>query len=372
MPPKKVLSLLEGFHSRDVHFSDGQIFGSMCTIPHPTAVKAHCLFLESNLGNRGLYPGTAEMENEVILEVGELLGLSGPKGQILSGGTEANILALWAARETTGKDRVLMARNAHFSFKKACQMLGLETVEIDLDENYVMDVQDLSAKIDHRTAAVIAVAGITETGLCDPIEKIGKALEGRNIPLHVDAAFGGFVLPFLDKPPIFDFTVPQLTSMTVDPHKMGMGTIPGGMLLYRDDSYLEGIRSHAPYLTEHTHYSITGTKGSAGVASAYAAIRSLGKDGYKKNVQKCMENVDRLIAGAKLLGMDPAVEPLTNVVVLDVGKDPGPKAIHTALKKEGYWTSLCREPPGLRLVIMPHIEPDHIDGLLQALAKVIQ
>ncbi len=368
-PRKKVLSKLEDFSTMDRHFTEGSIFGSMCTRPHDLALHAHAMFLESNLGNRGLYPGTAEMEKELVEDVGTLLHLSDPAGQVVSGGTESNIIALWASREKTNRKRVLLPASAHFSFIKACQMLKMEPVVVPLDEEYVMDLDSLEGALEEELpACIVTVAGATETGYWDPIDKVGAMIRGKDVPLHVDAAFGGFVLPFIDDPPEFDFAIPEVTSITIDPHKMGMGTIPSGMIIYRQDSFLSGIRSQSPYLTQRTHYSVTGTKGSAGVASAYSAVKSLGRRGYARVVKRCMEMTDYAIVKAENIGISPSLPPKINVLVLDVEE---PEELYQKLMGEGLFASVSKNPPGLRLVIMPHVDRSSLDRFFSAVEGVL-
>ena len=80
------------------------------------------------------------------------------------------------------------------------------------------------------------MAGTTEFGQVDPVEEIGRIAEEKDVFFHVDAAFGGFVIPFLEGCPLkFDFAVPGVSSIAIDPHKMGMSTIPSGGLLYRNE-----------------------------------------------------------------------------------------------------------------------------------------
>ncbi|HID73633.1 MAG TPA: tyrosine decarboxylase MfnA, partial [Thermoplasmata archaeon] len=119
LPEVEVRALLADFHRMDSHFSDGRVFGSMCTEPHPLAIEAHMRFIEANLGNAGLYPGTAEMERQVIHMIGSLLHHPSASGQVVSGGTEANITALWIARNLSRRREVIFPASAHFSFEKA-------------------------------------------------------------------------------------------------------------------------------------------------------------------------------------------------------------------------------------------------------------
>ena len=93
---EEVLSLLAGYRSRDVPHS--RIFSSMCTVPHEIALAAHALFVSTNLGDPGLYPGTAEIERRLIADLGNLLHGTGTGGYATSGGTESNIQAIRIAK----------------------------------------------------------------------------------------------------------------------------------------------------------------------------------------------------------------------------------------------------------------------------------
>jgi len=111
----QVLKELEGFLSKDLQYS--RILSSMCTDPHPVAVKAHIMFIRSNLGDPGLFPGTAELERKLISELGELFGKKDVYGYVGSGGTEGNIQAIRAAKNTSKKaENIVVPESAHFSF----------------------------------------------------------------------------------------------------------------------------------------------------------------------------------------------------------------------------------------------------------------
>ena len=103
MDRSELMVLLERYRKMDVSFESGRIFGSMCTSPHKLAREVHSIFQEANLGNPGLYPGSARMERDVICMLGSLLNLKEPHGHVLSGGTEANITAMYVAKKRTRK-----------------------------------------------------------------------------------------------------------------------------------------------------------------------------------------------------------------------------------------------------------------------------
>ena len=115
----KIFEELDKFGERDFTFASGRIIGSMCTQPHPIAKKAYMKFLETNLGDPELFPGTKEIESKLISFISNLLNV--PKnsgGQIVSGGTEGNITAMWIAKQLTGKKEIIIPESAHFSFQK--------------------------------------------------------------------------------------------------------------------------------------------------------------------------------------------------------------------------------------------------------------
>ena len=363
-----IMKELEVASSRDFHFSDGRVISSMCTEPLEIARIAHNKFIEANLGNAGMYPGTLDLERQVIKGIGQLLGNENTAGGILSGGTEANITALWLARNITGKKKVIFPKSAHFSFHKACDILAMEPVMVDLNENFTIDIDQVAAKIDDELCAIVGIAGTTELGAVDDIPALAE-LVPENAFLHVDAAFGGFVLPFLENSPKFDFSIPEVASINSDPHKMGMATIPSGALLVREREWIRKIHKDAPYLDMSGQLSaLSGTRSSAAVAATYAAMRSLGRDGYVKLVEQCMDVTGYALQKARKLGLKPVMEPLMNILCLYV---PEPRSIQKKLDVKGWKVSVAQNPKSLRLVIMPHVTHKSIDGMFADLEESI-
>lgn len=358
--------------AEDLHFSDGRIFASMCAQPLDVAAEAHMKFLEANLGNAGLYLGTLRLERQVVGALASMLHGQDAEGSVVSGGTEANITALWVARNITGKKKVIFPRSAHFSFHKACDILGLEPCMIDLTDEFVVDMDEVEKFVDETVCAVVGVAGTTELGTVDDIEGLGRLLpEGAF--LHVDAAFGGFVLPFLEllgtEVRTFDFRIPEVSSITIDPHKMGMSTIPAGALLLRHGEQMDVIRKDAPYLdTVGQTPALSGTRCSAAVAATYAAMRFLGEEGYLKLVGECMDVTRHALDQGIELGLEPVIEPLMNIVCFYVPDVYGTQA---ELEKLGWKVSVARNPESLRLVIMPYVTLESVDRLFADLGKVL-
>jgi tyrosine decarboxylase/aspartate 1-decarboxylase len=335
------------------------ILSSMCTLPHPVAVKAHAMFIETNLGDPGLFKGTVSLEQLLIQRLGELYHCPTACGYATSGGTESNIQALRIAKALAGKDHpnVVLPESAHFSFKKACDILGLEIRAVPLDWDYRVDVVKASDAVDTNTCCIIGVAGTTEYGMVDPIDDLAGIARDHNIFFHVDAAFGGMVLPFLPVSPPFDFSIPGVTSIAVDPHKMGMSTIPAGCLLIREEEHLCSLSVNTPYLTVKQEFTLSGTRPGAPVVGALAVLEYLGREGMEAVIAGCMKNTRRLITGMESFGIIRAATPDVNVATFSPVDVPLP------------WQVSWTRNGHLRIICMPHVHAGIIESFLKDIGE---
>jgi tyrosine decarboxylase/aspartate 1-decarboxylase len=355
---KEVLSLLTKAKRRDTSYD--KVLSSMCTKPHPIAVKAHMQFISSNMGDFGLFPGTKELEEEVIKMMGSMLGDANACGYLTTGGTESNIQALRTARNIKNKNHpnMVVPESAHFSFDKIADLLGIEIRKGSLDRDFKVNLDSVGNLIDNNTIALVGIAGSTEFGQIDPIDKLADLALSNDLFLHVDAAFGGFVIPYLDRKYDFDFSVKGVTSITSDPHKMGMSTIPAGGLLFKDEACLLPLEIDTPYLTIRKQHSLAGTRSGAAVAATYAVMKHLGQDGYRKIIKKCMKMTDMLVQGTRKIGLEPLIEPVMNIVALDV---PELDEVRKKLRAKGWVTSMTRNPRAMRIIVMPHLNETSIE-----------
>jgi tyrosine decarboxylase/aspartate 1-decarboxylase len=363
------MRILAETRARD--YSYDRFLSTMCTLPHPIAVRAHNMFLETNLGDPGLFPGVAELEERVVAMLGEMLGCPDASGYVSTGGTESNIQAIRAARNEAGRKdgNIVVPASAHFSFDKIGDLLCLEVRKAELDESLKVDLSSVESLLDEKTVALVGIAGTTEFGQVDPIEQLAKMAVERGIHLHVDAAFGGFVLPFLEKKFAWDFSVPGVSSITIDPHKMGMSTIPAGGLLFRGQECLSALETETHYLTKARQASLTGTRSGAAAAATYAVMMHLGREGFKRIVDYCMDLTHHLVKGAREIGIQPAIEPIMNVVALQV---PSTAEVREELMKRGWHVSMTREPNrALRLILMKHMTKKNIDLFLGDLQAIV-
>ncbi len=366
---REILKRLSLESGRDWKYSDGRILGSMCTSPHPFAKSVFEQFLDTNLGDAGLFPGTKELEKEAVGMLGSLLGKADAAGFILTGGTEANMMALWIARNMKRVEdpEVIVPETAHFSFEKAGDALGLKLVKAKMIERCV-DAGDVESKVNENTVAIVGISGSTEYGAMDDIGTLSKIALSNDVFLHVDAAFGGLVIPFLKELGYemeeFGFSLKGVSSITVDPHKMGLAPIPGGCLLLRDESDFNYIEKSSPYLTEKRHYTLSGTRTGASAAAVYAVLSHLGREGYRQNVERCMNLTMKLYEELKRLGFE-VIKPTMNILVFD---HEARDMIAEGLTKHGW--NVSRTTKGeIRLVIMPHVTEESVAGFASDLKK---
>jgi tyrosine decarboxylase/aspartate 1-decarboxylase len=370
---EEIESLLQEKKQKDLAYE--KILSSMCTYPHEIAAYAHKMFLESNLGDPGLFPGTKEMEDEVIRMVGALLGNENAFGYMSTGGTESNIQAIHAIRnrkrrEGLSETNIIVPETAHFSFDKIADILSVEVRKAALDEDLKVDVNSVEELIDNKTICVVGIAGTTEFGQIDPIKELASIANEKNIFLHVDAAFGGFVIPFLEEKYEFDFSLEGVSSISIDPHKMGMSTIPAGCILFRAESYLEELAVPTPYLTTKEQCSLIGTRSGASAAATFAVLKYLGREGLSKIVSECMRLTRILVRGAKGMGISPVIEPVMNMVTLSFPAAEVER-VANALEGKGWRVSVTRVPKALRLVITPHVKEETIKLFLEDLEDVV-
>ncbi len=376
----EVFRQLEEFKKRDMTHRSGKILGSMCTCPHPVGLRAYQMFLESNLGDPGLFKGTKAMEDEVITLLGDLLGKQDIHGHIITGGTEANIMAMRAARNFAKQENpgikdpeIIVPKSAHFSFKKAADMLCLNIMEAKLDSDYKVDITSIEEMLSENTVAVVAVAGTTELGKVDPVEDISNICLENNIYLHVDAAFGGYSIPFLTEMgyefPKFDFRLKGVCSITIDPHKMGLAPIPTGGILFREKKYLDAMSIETPYLTEDRQSTIVGTRTGASTAATWALIKYLGREGYKKVSNQCMEITKLLYTGIIESGFEVVTEPQLNIVAFR-SKSISVDELARKLENLGWAVSKSSYPRAIRVIVMPHIKEKHVKAFIEDLKSL--
>lgn len=364
---------LDRLCARDHSYAGGTIFNSICSEPLPLAAEVFARHLSANSGDSRIFPGLHEAERRVTAMLGDLLGDADAHGVAVSGGTEANLLAVAAALRgrprRAGRPQLLVPESAHFSLEKVAALLDCELVCARLDARYRVDIDDMRRKISTRTALVVVTAGTSECGAVDDVPAAAQIAREAGLPLHVDAATGGFLIPFARELgytlPAFDLSVPGVTSMAVDPHKYGQAPIPCGWLLVRERSWIERLRSESHYQGTRAHYGLLGTRPGASVLAAYAALRAMGRAGYRAMVAELFAMRAWLLERLAGAGLRLAFEPELTVVGVQSAE---PEAVLARLEADGLLASVARRHGFLRLVLHRHLRREHLDVLVRSLS----
>ena len=293
--------------------------------------------LHRNYIDHAEYPRTAEIEQRCIRILANLYNAPGETtGCRTQGSSEAVMLgalaAKWrwrAAREKAGKSiekpNIVYGLDVHVVWQKFCRYFDVEPREVPLQPGkYTIGPEDVEPHIDENTIAVVAVLGTTFTGHSDDIVGIDKLLVGLrskrdlDVPLHIDAASGGFVWPFLHPKEKWDFRLDSVHSINVSGHKFGL-VYPGiGWLIFRGkDDLPEDLVFYENYLGEtDATFTLNFSTGAAVMLAQYYMFCRLGHSGYV-TVMRAMERNAQFLAGRlveggrfELVGADSPQLPL--------------------------------------------------------------
>ena len=377
------LNQLKDELAKDLTYSTGQVLSSMNSNAHNLASEVFKKNITKNLGDPALFPGTKEVEKQVIKVLGKLFALpTTGTGAILTGGSEANITALWAIRNkrrtnssTNGQFEIIAPESTHISIDKAADLLGLKLVKIPTTPEYQINLELAEKAITKKTIALIGVAGTTAFGTIDPLSDLNTICLRHQLDMHIDAAFGGLVFPFLPhsrKQSSITFDLKAVASITVDIHKMGYVPIPGGGILWRDTSYPKAIEFTLPYLAGKPKQStITGTRSGASTIAFQFLWNRIGFEGYQETVLKCIENTQFLAKELEKRGLEIPIEPSINILGVKTPNEfpLNVSELHKKLWRKGWTTSIVNGC--LRFVIMPSTKRAKLKELLILIDKLL-
>ena len=309
-----------------------------------------------------------------------------PIGCVTSGGTESILTAVRAHLVCYGKQRgiscpeIICGSTAHCSLNKACDILGIRLVTIQLDyddgHSYELKADKVRKHITCNTIMIFASAPAFPHGTIDPMDNLSALAMQYDIGLHVDACLGGFVLPFCDHkmvPQIFDFRLPGVTSMSADTHKYGHATKGTSVVVFR---FLK-LR-HAAYFPcsnwsggLYITPTLAGSRPGSLIGCAWAALVSIGETGYKEQARFIVDGARRIadaiktIPGLKLMTLNPTI------VVAFSSDEFNIYRVKDALSKMGWILNPLQSPPALNICVTENIAVDaFIHDLRAAVSRV--
>ena len=234
--------------------------GQMLKPPHPVARAAYALAMAINPNNHARDGGRAssEMEIEAVGGIAEMFGWGGGRflGHLTSGGTMANLEALWVAGQLAPKSgiagRILGSEQAHYTHGRISGVLKLEYAAVKADLRGRMDLNALEDELRRGdVGTVVATLGTTAVGAVDPLEEILALRERYGFRVHVDAAYGGYFRLIRDR--LEDSArrafeaIDRADSIVVDPHKHGLQPYGCGCVLFRDAAVGRFYKHDSPY-----------------------------------------------------------------------------------------------------------------------------
>lgn len=253
--------------------------GQMLKPPHPIAKAAYMLSMWINPNNHALDGSKASspMEKEVVAHIAEMVGWPTHLGHLTSGGTMANLEALWVAGMLHPDKKIIASDQAHYTHARLSQVLKLKYETVKSDSAGTIDLVHLEALLKKGdVGTVVCTMGTTGLGTVDPLDKLIALQKKYAFRIHADAAYGGYfkLIPNLEKETQAKYQyVDQVDSIVIDPHKHGLQPYGCGCVLFKDPEVAQFYLHDSPYTyftSEELHLSEISLECSRAGASAVA------------------------------------------------------------------------------------------------------
>ncbi|EON62326.1 glutamate decarboxylase [Coniosporium apollinis CBS 100218] len=270
------------------------------------------------------YPVSADIQNRCVSMIARLFNIpvhdenTNAMGTSTIGSSEAIMLGVlamkkrWqqtrkAAGKSTENPNIVMNAAVQVCWEKAARYFDVEEKYVYCTKDrYVIDPKEAVDLVDENTIGICAIIGTTYTGEYEDVKAINDLLVERNIdcPIHVDAASGGFVTPFVNPSLEWDFRLPKVVSINVSGHKYGL-VYPGvGWIIWRDPEYLpKELIFNINYLgADQASFTLNFSRGASQIIGQYYQLIRLGKHGYRSIMLNLTRTADYLAANLEKLG----------------------------------------------------------------------
>lgn len=282
------------------------------------AKQVYMASFDKNMIDKDEYPQTAAIEDNcwhMLANLWKAPDASRSIGTSTIGSSEACMLGGLAfkrrwqqARRAAGKDtstpNLVMSSAVQVCWEKFCNYFDVEPRYVPISEEHkTLDGHDLEKYVDENTIGVVAIMGVTYTGMYEPVAEIAAALDaiqektGLDIPIHVDGASGAMIAPFLQPDLVWDFRLERVHSISTSGHKYGL-VYPGlGWVVWRDAQWLpEDLVFQVSYLGgEMPTFALNFSRPGAQVLLQYYLFLRLGFEGYRA-VQQASQDVAKFLS----------------------------------------------------------------------------
>lgn len=350
---------------------------------NPNHIGCHTL-----VEGESAFGGTHELERELLGICAESIMDAEPgsyDGYVASGGTEANIQAMWMYRnffmESYGDQArhvgVLYSEDSHYSFYKAANLLQIQAIEIPVaSETRQMTIASYELAIRNAQAngvrALVAVfnMGTTMFGSVDEIDRLLPILKRSGMPykVHVDGAFGGFVYPFTNHDHRLTFSNPEVSSMTIDAHKMLQAPYGTGIFLSRKGMIAYTHTAEASYVIGGDA-TLVGSRSGANLIAAWMILQTYGKSGWHTKINGLIERTDRICVALSQMGIGFYRNPDMNMVTIHKNAIPDNLIEKYLLVPDSH----DETAQWVKIVVMDHVSDALVDQFLAELhANLLQ
>ena len=347
--------------------------------------EAFRLFAHANVLQRDMYPSATKLEAEIVAMTRSMLhGDDRVAGVITFGGTESLIDPMLAYRDQAREERgitdpeAIIPVTAHVALLKAGHLLGIKMLRAPLGDDYRLDVAWVRAHVNANTIAIVGSAPNYAHGVIDPIDELGLIALDRGLGLHVDGCLGGFILPWGERLgysiPRFDFRVPGVTSISADTHKYGYALKGTSVLLYRDAQLRKHQYFNYPDWPGGIYFSpgLSGSRSGGLVAATWAAMVSLGEEGYLEIARKIFATAAAIRAGVESI---PELEVIGEPMFLVAfrARELNIYHVNDHLVTRGWRLNALHLPPALHFcVTRPNTAPGIADAFVADLRDAVE
>lgn len=395
MNKEEILAQLQQFRKDDIPWRDGRLWSYVYYLDKETeeiGKLAYTEYLTENGIDGTAFSSLRKMENEVIHFCREILrGDEKVVGTMTTGGTESILLAVKTARDRAKalnpnqqEFEMILPETAHAAFYKAAHYFGVKAITVKVDDNsYKATAELIQPHINSNTILMAASAMSYAYGVVDEIESIGKLASEQKIPFHVDGCIGAFILSTAREGGYtiedFDFTIPGVTSISMDLHKYAYCPKGASVLLFKNDEF----RRHQMFVcNDWTGYTFANTgilssKTGGPIAAAWAVTNYIGRKRYSEIAIKTFEVAQEL---RRKLELHPEIKVLADpkfCLLSFTTPNINIYALNDELKSKNWYAGLQFKhrhiPTNIHLTVAAHHFNNYsqfIDDLFESIEKV--
>ena len=365
----------EVFYSDAPFLQDAPYMQTM--IANPNHIGCHTLG-----ESEPAFPGTQEIERELIdICARQIFAAEAGSydGYVASGGTEANIEALWVLRnyyqrEHQAKMReivIVYSEDTHYSVPKGANLLNMQSIILPVgedDRKIKIDLMEdkLSAAKAEGAKYFILIMNMSTTmfGSVDDVGQASAVMEKLELKyhIHVDGAYGGFIYPFASNDESMTFKNPKINSFSLDAHKLVQSPYGTGICLLRKGMVQYALTDEARYV-KGKDYTLVGSRSGANAIAVWMILMTYGAAGWKAKIQKLIDRTDRICENLDERGIRYYRHPSMNIVSICAKDIPQRLAEQFVLVPDSH----DQQPSWVKIVVMEHVTQGKIDKFLLAL-----